>query len=128
MFLVQKKNGEWAAPTPLGENINGFDHDACIALSPDGQTLFIYKDTRDKKGEIYYSTINGRDWDTPKPLLGEVNTAHWEGSASISTDGKTLFFTSDFCASTTIFSNSIAASFGFSALKNSGLRPFEVSA
>ena len=91
----KKKNGEWAAPTPLGENINGFDHDACIALSPDGQTLFIYKDTRDKKGEIYYSTINGRDWDTPKPLLGEVNTNHWEGSASISTDGKTLFFTSD---------------------------------
>lgn len=88
-------NNQWDEPKPLDDNINGYDHDACIALSPDGQILFVYKDTKDKKGEIYYSNLTGRDWSTPKPLLGEVNTNYWEGSASLSADGKTLFFTSD---------------------------------
>jgi len=67
IFISEKSaNGQWKNPEPLGDNINGYNHDACIALSPDG-----------------------------KPLLGEVNTNHWEGSASLSADGKTLYFTSD---------------------------------
>lgn len=96
IFISEKSaNGEWKNPDPLGDNINGYNHDACIALSPDGQILFIYKDSKDKKGEIYYSNLKGNDWSDPKPLLGEVNTNHWEGSASLSADGKTLYFTSD---------------------------------
>lgn len=96
IFISEKSaNGEWKNPQPLGDNINGYNHDACIALSPDGQLLFIYKDSKDKKGEIYYSNLEGNDWSDPKPLLGEVNTSHWEGSVSLSADGKTLFFTSD---------------------------------
>jgi hypothetical protein len=91
----KKKNGEWKPPSPLGDNINGYDHDACIALSPDGQILFVYRDTQDKKGEIHYSTLKGKKWTTPKPLLGKINTKHWEGSASLSADGQTLYFTSD---------------------------------
>lgn len=96
IFISEKsKNGEWKNPEPLGDNINGYNHDACIAISPDGQTLFIYKDSKEKKGEIYYSKLSGNNWSDPKPLLGEVNTNHWEGSASLSADGKTLYFTSD---------------------------------
>ena len=96
IFIAEKSaNGEWKTPNPLGDNINGYNHDACIALSPDGQILFIYKDSKDKKGEIYYSNLEGNDWSDPKPLLGEVNTSHWEGSVSLSADGKTLYFTSD---------------------------------
>ncbi len=96
IFISEKSaNGQWKNPEPLGDNINGYNHDACIALSPDGQTLFIYKDSKEKKGEIYYSKLSGNSWSDPKPLLGEVNTNHWEGSASLSADGKTLYFTSD---------------------------------
>ncbi|MDF1674621.1 MAG: tetratricopeptide repeat protein [Vicingaceae bacterium] len=96
IFISEKSaNGQWKNPEPLGNNINGYNHDACIALSPDGQTLFIYKDSKEKKGEIYYSKLSGNSWSDPKPLLGEVNTNHWEGSASLSADGKTLYFTSD---------------------------------
>ncbi len=91
----KKKNGEWKVPSPLGDNINGYDHDACIALSPDGQILFVYRDTPNKKGEIHYSKLNGKKWTTPNPLLGGINTNHWEGSCSLSADGKTLYFTSD---------------------------------
>lgn len=96
VFATEKKDdGTWKEPKPLDDNINCYDHDASIALSPNGQVLFVYKDTRDKKGEIYYSNLIGRDWSTPKPILGDVNTSHWEGSASISADGQTLYFTSD---------------------------------
>ncbi|MGB0881480.1 MAG: tetratricopeptide repeat protein [Vicingaceae bacterium] len=91
----KKKDGTWKTPKPLGDNINGIDHDASIAISPDGQKLFVYRDDPKKKGEIYYSELKGKRWDTPKPLLGDVNSNHWEGSCSLSADGKTLYFTSD---------------------------------
>ena len=91
----KKKDGTWGYPKALGDNINGIDNDACIALSPDGQVLFVYRDDPKKKGEIYYSKLKGKKWDTPIPLLGEVNSNHWEGSCSLSADGKTLYFTSD---------------------------------
>lgn len=96
IFRTEKKeDGTWKEPKALGDNINGIDNDACIALSPDGQILFIYRDDLKKKGEIYYSNLNGNKWETPMPLLGDVNTNHWEGSCSLSADGKTLYFTSD---------------------------------
>lgn len=91
----KKKDGTWNTPKALGDNINGIDNDACIALSTDGQVLFVYRDDPKKKGEIYYSKLKGNKWGKPTPLLGDVNTNHWEGSCSLSADGKTLYFTSD---------------------------------
>lgn len=91
----KKKDGTWDEPEALGSNINGIDNDACIALSADGQILFVYRDDPKKKGEIYYSKLKGNKWSEPIPLLGDINTSHWEGSCSLSADGKTLYFSSD---------------------------------
>ncbi|MFN6944018.1 MAG: OmpA family protein [Cytophagaceae bacterium] len=87
-------SGEWGTPKNIGSNINTPGHDASIALSPDGQTLFIYKD--DGNGDIFYSILEGDKWSNPKTMGGNINTPRsWEPSASISADEKTLFFTSD---------------------------------
>ena len=43
VFITYKKDGVWTEPKSIGENINTKEHDAAIALSVDGQTLFIYK-------------------------------------------------------------------------------------
>jgi len=90
---VKDSAGQWTTPENIGTEINTAGHDASIALSPDGQELFVYKD--DNSGDIYISTLNGNKWSAPKKVLGAINSKYWEPSASISADEKTLFFTSD---------------------------------
>lgn len=95
VFISYKQNGEWTEPKSIGDNINTEDHDAAIALSVDGQTLFIYK-TDNGKNDIYVSNLKGNDWSKPEKLKGDVNQPKsWEGSASLSANGKTLYFASD---------------------------------
>lgn len=96
VFMSIKLGGEsWSEPEPIGENINIRGHDASLALSPTGQQLFIYKDTKDADGEIYVSELDGYVWSEPVPLDSTVNTTSWEGSVSLSADGTTLYFASD---------------------------------
>jgi len=95
VFISYKKNGEWTEPVSIGDNINSKEHDAAIALSVDGHTLFIYK-TDGGKNDIYVSHLKGKDWTKPERLRGDVNhNKSWEGSCSLSANGKTLYFASD---------------------------------
>jgi len=97
IYLSTRMNdGSWSKPEQLGKPINTRDHDACIGLSADGTLLFVYKDTGG--GDIYVSEITGsnvKEWSKPEKLEGAVNTDYWEGSASLSHDGETLYFSSD---------------------------------
>ncbi len=94
VFQSQKLNGEWTKPTPI-PTINTNTHDAAIALSADGQTLFIYRDNGDDHGDIYLSKLVNGQWTIPEKLKGEVNSYSWEGSCSMTADGKYLYFSSE---------------------------------
>lgn len=46
--------------------------------------------------DLYYSEYDGFEWSEPKPLPGKINrNDSWESQASLSSDGKLLFFASD---------------------------------
>lgn len=94
IFISYKEGDTWTYPEPI-ENINTRGHDAAIAISPDGHKLFIYKSTVKDGGDIYMSTLNGKSWSVPERVPGEVNTKYWEGSASLSANGRVLYFSSD---------------------------------
>ena len=94
VFISYKENGVWSEPVSIGDNINSENHDAAIALSVDGQTLFVYK--TDGGGDIYVSRLVGQNWLVPEKLKGDVNKEDsWEGSCSLSANGKILYFASD---------------------------------
>ncbi len=96
IMVSYKLRDDWLEPESIGENINTNGHDASIALSVDGQTLFIYKQDKKDHGDIYVSTLNADVWGKPEKLKGEVNTDdYWEGSATLTANGKTLYFASD---------------------------------
>lgn len=95
IFVSYKLGDNWLTPESIGDNINTNDHDAAIGLSPDGQMLFIYKSTPKDQGDIYISYLNGEEWSTPVSLGPIINTNKWEGSCSISSDGRTLYFSSE---------------------------------
>ena len=94
IMIAHKLGDRWLEPESIGDNINTNRHDASVGLSVDGQQLFIYKQTKKDNGDIYISNLEGETWSRPIKLKGEVNTEAWEGSATMTGDGKTLYFSS----------------------------------
>lgn len=95
-IMVSQRVGEhWQFPEPI-QNINTKGHDATVALSNDGQIMFIFKSTTKDGGDIYQSLLQGDDWSKPERLGPNINTPkYWEGSCSLSSDGQILYFASD---------------------------------
>lgn len=94
VFQSVKVNDVWTKPVGI-PTINTKTHDAAIALSPDGQQLFTYRDNGDDHGDIYVSYLHGTEWTNPQKLKGQVNSYSWEGSCSLASDGRTLYFSSE---------------------------------
>jgi outer membrane protein OmpA-like peptidoglycan-associated protein len=94
-IYITRKNGQaWDEPKHISSNINQKYNDAAASLSPDGKTLFLYWE--EGAGDIYISQFDGNDWSSPKPLNKNINTSmFWETSASVSADGKKLYFASN---------------------------------
>ncbi|MBL4736393.1 MAG: PD40 domain-containing protein, partial [Flavobacteriales bacterium] len=96
VFQSVKLGGEtWSEPERIGENINTHGHDASLALSANGQKLFIYKDTEGSSGDLYVSELEGYTWSVPVALDSNINTSAWEGGVSLSADENTLYFASE---------------------------------
>jgi len=90
-----RKNGEqWTEPVNLTPQL-GVDQDYYTSsLSADGQTLLMYRvDTYD--GNIYMSRLTGDTWSSVEKLNGNINTRFWESHATMSSDGKKIYFTSN---------------------------------
>ncbi|GIV27277.1 MAG: hypothetical protein KatS3mg027_1091 [Bacteroidia bacterium] len=95
VYIAEKVLNKWAEPKSI-ETINTNSHDAAIAMSPDGQMLFIYKDDGITHGDIYVSyALGNNEFTPPQKLKGLVNSYSWEGSCSITADGRTLYFSSE---------------------------------
>jgi len=95
IFMAEKNNGVWSPAKNIGNTVNTEYHDSNLALSADGQQLFIYKD--ENNGDIYVSNRNeDGTWSYPEPLSENINSEGFkESSISISPDGSILFFASD---------------------------------
>lgn len=94
VFVADKSGGTWKRAKNIGSPINGKFGDSNLTLSPDGNTLFIYRD--DGNGDIFES-VKGSDgkWSEPKALPGIINSSYRESSVSITPDGNTLYFASE---------------------------------
>lgn len=94
-MTTRKIDSAWRTPQPI-LTLNTRANDAAVALSPDGLTLFTFLSTNENEGDIYVSRFNGTVYTTPEPLNSNVNHPDfWEGSCSISADGKFLYFSSE---------------------------------
>ncbi len=92
--------GNWSKPVPLSLNVNTIGHEASINLTPDGQTLIVYRNDANSKnpegnGNIYYTTFDGKDWSPLQEFGSNVNTPFQESHACLSADGNVLFFSSE---------------------------------
>ncbi len=95
VYIYDKREGIYAKPKNIGPPINSKLHEATCGLSVDGQEMFLYKSTSEKDGNIYYSQLNGSTWSTPRKLGSNINSKKREVHASLSADGKFLYFSSN---------------------------------
>ncbi|MBC7922689.1 MAG: OmpA family protein [Ferruginibacter sp.] len=95
IYVSEFKDGKWQPAQNIGTNINTENHDASVNLSADGTHLFLYRDDTGT-GDIFVceKQKNGT-WSSPVMMNGNINSAANESSASVSIDGKALFFSSD---------------------------------
>ncbi|MDP2386935.1 MAG: hypothetical protein Q8M29_11225 [Bacteroidota bacterium] len=96
VFMSKKQaDSTWGEPEGISEFINTNHNDASIALSPDGQELYTFYSDKKNGGDIYICHLLGDTWSKPEALSSNINTEYWEGSCSITADGKNLFFASE---------------------------------
>jgi outer membrane protein OmpA-like peptidoglycan-associated protein/Tol biopolymer transport system component len=93
IYMAEKNGSNWSPAKNLGAPVCTPTHESTLAVSVDGNTLFIYRD--DGGGDIYVSNRSSGEWSAPEPLPGVINSSYNEASASISSDSKTLYFSSD---------------------------------
>lgn len=94
VVCYKDEKGRWSKPVSISPYINTASNEATINLTPDGQTLIIYRGDVGN-GDLYYSSFDGKDWSIPQKFGSNINTEFWETHAAMSRDGNTLYFTSD---------------------------------
>lgn len=93
VYWTQKKNENWGTPVLLNTTILSDGNMFPVFLSNDGKTLLLNFIDLDKS-DIFLSRWNGKRF-TPAVPFKEINTKYWESHACLSSDGKTLYFTSN---------------------------------
>lgn len=96
VYMSQKaEDGSWGDPKNIGSPINTNTHDACVALSFDGNQMIIYRTSADKlTGDLYICHTDYNGWSEPQKLGPEMNTPYIETSACFSTDTSVIYFSS----------------------------------
>lgn len=97
VYVSQKtEDSKWGAPKNIGAPINSNTHDACVALSFDGNQMIIYRTAPDLlTGDLYITKMGFNGWETPQKLGPEINTPYIETSACFSTDTSVIYFSSN---------------------------------
>jgi hypothetical protein len=94
IFFSKKEYGKWQPPIEITAEIKAGEDCSTCSLNSDGTELFLYK-TDNYDGAIYSSDFVNGAWSPIKKLGKNINTKYYESHASISADGKKLYFTSN---------------------------------
>ncbi|MBC7695974.1 MAG: PD40 domain-containing protein [Burkholderiales bacterium] len=94
IFISTRNDSTWNQPVGIS-SLNTNANDAAVALSPDGQTLFSFVSDVKNPGDLYFSSLSGSEWSKPEKLNPNINSEFWEGSCSITADGRYLYFASE---------------------------------
>ncbi|MBN4065786.1 PD40 domain-containing protein [Candidatus Amoebophilus asiaticus] len=101
MYISYKSNGQWTKPKNLSR-INTDNNEICVSMTVDNkQLIFSRDDFMNKSINLFITDQKGRSFGKPR-LLGKkikseanINTRFVEATACISTDGKTIYFSSN---------------------------------
>jgi len=95
VILFSKKIRDmWQPPIEITDQLNAGEDCSSCSLNRNGTELFLYKNDN-FDGNIYSSKYIDDKWSPIEKLNKNINTRFYESHASVSADGKRLFFTSN---------------------------------
>ncbi|WP_338767556.1 OmpA family protein [Bernardetia sp. ABR2-2B] len=94
-----KKDSLWQTPEKVTE-LNTKTNEGTCTISADGRTIIFTICEGSERGvygrcDLFISEKQGDKWSEPKNMGDIINTRSWESQASLSADGRTLYFISD---------------------------------
>jgi outer membrane protein OmpA-like peptidoglycan-associated protein len=94
IYVSYREANGWSSPRSI-KNINASSWDAGPFLSYDQNYLLITssRDGGEGKEDIWISRRSGNEWRKPVNMGKSINSDGYDGFASLSPDGKTLYFT-----------------------------------
>ena len=97
VYMSRKlEDGTWEQAKNIGKPINTSTHDACVALSFDGNSMIVYRTAPDFiTGDLYITKTDYEGWAEPRKLGKEINTPFIETSACFSNDTSVIYFSSN---------------------------------
>jgi len=94
IFYTIKENGIWQTPIEITGQLGNAKDCHATSLNADGTELYLYKlDNFD--GNIYVSKLADGAWTKIRKLNKNINTRYYESHAAVSSDGNSLYFTSN---------------------------------
>lgn len=91
------ETNEWNRAEAVEGDLNTDTHDAVLSIFPDGSGMYVYKNTVNTTGDIYYSLYNKetKQWQAAVKMPRPINSTYFESSTSITADGNTIYFVSE---------------------------------
>lgn len=94
IMMISRQNEDWSKPYKINSQLGATGNFFPVSLSYDGTELYlVQQDYFDS--EVYVSRYANRRWSRVEKLNKNINTKYYETHASVSRDGRSLFFTSD---------------------------------
>ncbi|MDH5398467.1 MAG: hypothetical protein OEX02_09990, partial [Cyclobacteriaceae bacterium] len=93
IMISNNVSGNWTVPEEVPFRVTG--NLGTAGLSPDGQQMLIYIGGTGGSGNLFTVNRDGDNWGTPVTLGRAINSQSIESTASISSDGKTMYLASN---------------------------------
>jgi len=96
IWFSRRKGAAWTEAENLAE-LNTPEDEGIDSFSADARKAYLSAARKDGMGktDIYVATLTADGWSEPENVGPPINTEYNDANASISTDGKKLFFVSD---------------------------------
>ncbi|MBA3664389.1 MAG: PD40 domain-containing protein [Bacteroidetes bacterium] len=97
IYVSTKEDDKWKKASNIGPPLNTETNDACVSVSPDGQSMIIYRTAADLvTGDLYLTRMaaDGK-WETPVKMGREINSQFIETSACFTSDTGIIYFSTN---------------------------------
>jgi outer membrane protein OmpA-like peptidoglycan-associated protein/tetratricopeptide (TPR) repeat protein len=94
IYWAKRKGSSWGDPINITLDLGAEGEIYATSINANGTQIFLFKNDRGV-GNIYTSVFKDDKWSKIIKVGGNINSRYWETNASITSDGKTLFFTSN---------------------------------
>lgn len=97
VYVATKEKGKWNKVENVKAPINSETNDACVAISPDGQSMIIFRTSPDQvTGDLFITKLGiDNKWEPLQKMAKEINSQFIETSACFSNDTSQMYFSSD---------------------------------